>query len=66
MQLSYWNYHKTICFLTVGPSLDVKFASTFREEISQLAGVHFFPEVDLSRAHALIKASFAIVNSSIR
>ncbi|XP_057295030.1 glycosyltransferase 1 domain-containing protein 1-like isoform X1 [Hydractinia symbiolongicarpus] len=55
----------SICLVVIGPELDICYAKYCRDKIEILEGIYIFPQVSLEQTHALIKKSFALVNSSL-
>ncbi|KAM3825895.1 glycosyltransferase 1 domain-containing protein 1 isoform 2-T2 [Vipera latastei] len=51
--------------IIVGPAADPTFAKEVEEKVKRAAGVHLLPAIRQEDLHAVMKNSFAIVNSSV-
>ncbi|KAJ8312655.1 hypothetical protein KUTeg_010028 [Tegillarca granosa] len=62
-----WNGTRTrkdVFLVIIGPETDAEYQKYFLDSISGLSGVYYIPGLSLCDAHAAIKESFAVVNTS--
>ncbi|KAG8597468.1 hypothetical protein GDO81_002290 [Engystomops pustulosus] len=55
----------SICLVIIGPTVDPVFTSEVRSKLHNIDGVYLVEEIPLADVQALIKRSFAVVNSSL-
>ncbi|KAG8597467.1 hypothetical protein GDO81_002290 [Engystomops pustulosus] len=66
LQNSEWHERDpSICLVIIGPTVDPVFTSEVRSKLHNIDGVYLVEEIPLADVQALIKRSFAVVNSSL-